>query len=83
MTISYCKFTNRFWTVANGAQNGEINMDRITLLYNWWNQNVRRCPQLGNGSAHIYNNYYQAYGQKDNCNSTTGIICGDGSEILS
>ena len=83
MTISYCKFTNRFWTVAYGAQNGEINMDRITLLYNWWNQNVRRCPQLGNGSAHIYNNYYQAYGQKDNCNSTTGIICGDGSEILS
>ena len=83
MTISYCKFTNRFWTVAYGTQNGEINRDRTTLLCNWWNQNVRRCPQLGNGSAHIYNNYYQAYGQKDNGNSTTGIIGGDGSEMLS
>ena len=83
MTISYCKFTNRFWTVAYGTQNGETTRDRTTLLYNWWNQNVRRCPQLGNGSAHIFNNYYSAYGQRDNGGSTTGIIGGDGSEMLS
>ena len=83
MTISYCKFTNRFWTVAYGTQNNETTRDRTTLLYNWWNQNVRRCPQLGNGSAHIYNNYYSAYGQNNNGNSTTGIIGGDGSEMLS
>ena len=42
MTISYCKFTNRFWTVAYGTQNGEPTRERTTLLYNWWNQNVRR-----------------------------------------
>ena len=83
MTISYCKFTNRFWTVAYGTQNTEITRDRTTLLYNWWHQNVRRCPQLGNGICHVYNNYYQAYGQKDNGPSTTGIIGGDGSEMLS
>jgi pectin lyase len=83
ITISYCKFTNRFWTVAYGTQNNEYTRDRTTLLYNWWNKNVRRCPQLGNGSAHIYNNYYEAYGQKDNGNSTTGIIGGDNSEMLS
>ena len=83
MTISYCKFTNRYWTVAYGTQNTEITRDRTTLLYNWWNQNVRRCPQLGNGSAHVYNNYYQAYGQKNNGSATTGIIGGDGSEMLS
>ena len=83
MTISYCKFTNRYWTVAYGTQNDEITRDRTTLLYNWWNQNVRRCPQLGNGICHVYNNYYQAYGQNDNGSATTGIIGGDGSEMLS
>ena len=44
MTISNCKLTNRYWTVAYGTQNTEITKDRITLLFNWWNQNVRRCP---------------------------------------
>ena len=54
ITISYCKLTNRYWTVAYGTQNSEITRDRTTLLYNWWNQNVRRCPQLGNGICHVY-----------------------------
>ena len=44
---------------------------------------MRRCPQLGNGFQHIYNNYYEAYGQKDNGGATTGIIGGEGSETLS
>ena len=83
ITISYCKFTNRYWTVAYGTQNDEYTRDRTTLLYNWWNKNVRRCPQLGNGSAHIFNNYYEAYGQKDNGGATTGIIGGDNCEMLS
>ena len=83
MTISYCKFTNRYWTVAYGTQNDEITRDRTTLLFNWWNQNVRRCPQLGNGIMHVFNNYYQAYGQKNNGSATTGIIGGDGSETVS
>ena len=83
MTISYCKFTHRYWTVAYGTQNNEITRDRTTLLYNWWNENVRRCPQLGNGIAHIYNNYYSAYGENNNGSATTGIIGGDGSEMLS
>ena len=83
ITISYCKFTNRYWTVAYGTQNNEYTRDRTTLLYNWWNKNVRRCPQLGNGIAHIYNNYYEAYGQKNNGGATTGIIGGDNSEMLS
>ena len=83
VTISYCKFTHRYWTVAYGTQNDEITRDRTTLMYNWWNENVRRCPQLGNGSAHIYNNYYSAYGSGSNGSGTTGIIGGDGSEMLS
>ncbi|MBR1591739.1 MAG: RICIN domain-containing protein [Ruminococcus sp.] len=82
VTISYCKLTHRYWTVAYGTQNDEITRDRTTLLYNWWNEDVRRCPQLGNGSAHVYNNYYSAYGS-NNGSATTGIIGGDGSEMLS
>ena len=83
ITVSYCKFTNKYWCFAYGTQNTEITRDRTTLLYNWWHQNVRRCPQLGNGICHVYNNYYQAYGQKDNGEATSGIIGGDGSEMLS
>ncbi len=82
MTISYCKFTNRYWTVAYGTQNGEITRDRTTLLYNWWNGNIRRCPQIGNGSAHVYNNYYN--GQSGGNNKyTSQIIGGDNSDIVS
>ncbi len=82
MTISYCKFTNRYWTVAYGTQNGEITRDRTTLLYNWWNGNIRRCPQIGNGSAHVYNNYYN--GQSGSNNPyTSQIIGGDNSDIVS
>ena len=83
ITISYCKFTHQYWTVAYGTQNTEITRDRTTLLYNWWNENVRRCPQLGNGILHVYNNYYQAYGEKNNGRHTSGIIGGDGSEVVS
>ena len=82
ITISYVKFTNKFWCFAYGTQNNEATRDRTTLLYNWWNKNVRRCPQLGNGICHIYNNYYEAYGQKDNGKHTTGVIGGDKSEML-
>ncbi len=83
ITISYCHLKNRYWTVAYGTQNDEITRDRTTLLYNWWDENVRRCPQLGNGSAHIYNNYYSAYGTSNNGSATSGIIGGDGSDMVS
>ncbi len=83
ITISYCHLKNRYWTVAYGTQNDEITRDRTTLLYNWWDKNVRRCPQLGNGAAHVYNNYYSAYGKSSNGSATSGIIGGDGSEMLS
>ncbi|MBR3631338.1 MAG: RICIN domain-containing protein [Oscillospiraceae bacterium] len=83
VTISYCHLKKRYWTVAYGTQNDEITRDRTTLLYNWWDENVRRCPQLGNGSAHIYNNYYSAFGKSGNGGGTSGIIGGDGSDMVS
>ncbi|MBR6420559.1 MAG: RICIN domain-containing protein [Oscillospiraceae bacterium] len=81
VTISYCKFTHRYWTVAYGTQNDEITRDRTTLLYNWWNECVRRCPQLGNGSAHVVCNYFSGY--TSNGSGTAQIIGGDGSDMVS
>lgn len=45
ITVSYCKFSNKFWGFLVGTQNKEITRNRITFLYNWWNQNVSQCPQ--------------------------------------
>ena len=83
VTISYSHLKNRYWTVAYGTQNDETSRDRTTLLYNWWDKNVRRCPQLGNGAAHVHNNYFSAYGKSGNGSGTSGIIGGDGSDMLS
>ncbi|MBQ8688155.1 MAG: RICIN domain-containing protein [Ruminococcus sp.] len=78
-TISYCSFNNRYWTVAYGTQNGETTRCRTSLMYNWWNNCVRRTPQIGNGSGHIYNDYHSFSGS----GASSQIIGGDGSNILS
>lgn len=82
ITISYNTFKNRFWTVAYGTQNSETSRCRTTLMYNWWDECVRRCPQIGNGSGHIYNNYYSG---DDSFlpNSCSQIISGEGSNMVS
>lgn len=82
VTISYCTFTNRYWTVAYGTQNDETSRCRTTLCYNFWDENVRRCPQIGNGNGHIYNNYYVG-NDSGNGSGTSQIIGGDGSNIVS
>lgn len=82
ITISYSTFKNRFWTVAYGTQNGETSRVRTTLMYNVWDQCVRRCPQIGNGNGHIYNNLFFG-NDRGNDNSTSQIIGGDGSNIVS
>ena len=82
ITISYNIFRNRFWTVAYGTQNDETTRCRTSLMYNWWDECVRRCPQIGNGTGHIYSNYYSG----DDTyvpNSCNQIISGEGSNIVS
>ena len=82
ITVSYCSFNNRYWTFAYGTQNNETKRCRTTLMYNSWNNCVRRCPQIGNGIGHIYSSYFN--GQDTNSESGTAqIIGGDGSEIVS
>ncbi len=82
ITISYCKFSNRYWTVAYGTQNTETTRCRTTILYNSWTDCVRRTPQIGNGTGHIYNNYFEGY-DSGNGSGTAQIIGGDGSDMVS
>ena len=82
ITISYSKFTNRFRTIESETQNDDSTRNRTTLLYNWWNQNVKN-QKIGNGKMHILNNYYLAFGQRNNGSETGGIIGIEGSEIVS
>lgn len=82
ITISYCNLKNRYWTVAYGTQNDETSRCRTTLCYNKWERNIRRCPQIGNGNGHIYNNYFEG-SDSGNGSGTSQIIGGDGSDIVS
>lgn len=82
ITISYNTFANRYWTVAYGTQNDETTRCRTTLMYNIWDNCVRRCPQIGNGIGHIYNNYFIG-NDNGNDSGTNQIISGDGSNMLS
>lgn len=82
ITISYCIFRNRFWTVAYGTQNDEYSRCRTSVMYNWWDQCVRRCPQIGNGNMHVVNNYYSG-NDNGNDQSTDQIIGGDHCNIVS
>jgi len=82
ITISYCIFRNRFWTVAYGTQNDEYSRCRTSVMYNWWDECVRRCPQIGNGNMHVVNNYYSG-NDNGNDQSTDQIIGGDHCNIVS
>ena len=82
ITISYNTFTNRYWTVAYGTQNGETSRCRTSVMYNIWDQCVRRCPQIGNGYGHIYNNVFIG-NNSGNDSGTAQIIAGEGSTIFS
>ena len=81
ITLSYNVFKNRYWTVAYGTQNSETSRCRTSVMYNMWRDCVRRCPQLGNGYAHIYNNYY--VNTSSNIDSgTSQVIAGEGATFL-
>ncbi len=82
ITVSYCVFRNRYWTVAYGTQNDETNRCRTTLCFNQWDRCVRRCPQIGNGWAHVYCNDYLG-DDREKEEGVAQIIGGDGSTILS
>ena len=71
-----------YWTIAYGTQNGETNKCRTSVMYNMWDSCIRRCPQIGNGTGHIYNNYHVNNDGSIN-DGTSQIIPGEGSVIFS
>ncbi len=82
ISISYCSFKNRFWTVAYGSQNTDSSRVRATMMFNRWEQCSRRTPQIGNGTLHNYSNYYTVTGSS-NPNASAEIIAGEGSKVFS
>lgn len=82
ITLSYNIFKNRYWTIAYGTQNGETDKCRTSVMYNMWDSCIRRCPQIGNGTGHIYNNYHVNNDGSIN-DGTSQIISGESSLILS
>lgn len=83
ITLSYNVFRNRYWTVAFGTQNGETSKNRASMMYNVWDSCVRRCPQIGNGTLHTYNNYHVRNTTSVDNAGLCQIICGAGSVVCS
>ncbi|WFR60945.1 pectate lyase [Paenibacillus amylolyticus] len=56
-TISYSKFSNRYWAVTFGAKS--IDQNNATVAYNYFDSCVRRTPETGNGRLHALNNFIE------------------------
>ena len=87
ITISYCKFYNRYWTTLFASVSYEVPSNekircRISLLYCFYDQCVRRCPQLGSAYGHIVSGFWRGMGT----NVTDGIdqiIGGGQTDVVS
>lgn len=81
VTLSYNVLRNRYWCVAYGTQNTTISEDRTTVAFNVWDSNVRRTPQIGNGSMHTYNNFNVNNSSSVDNAGYANVIGGDGSFV--
>ena len=87
ITLSYCKFYNRYWTTLFASVSYEVPSNekircRISLLYCFYDQCVRRCPQLGSAYGHIVSGFWRGMGE----NVTDGIdqiIGGGQTDVVS
>lgn len=57
VTVSYNIFKNRYWCLVYGTQNGITAEDRTSVMFNIFDSDVRRTPEIGNGTLHDYSNY--------------------------
>lgn len=83
VTLSQNIFRNRYWCVAYGTQNGVTTEDRTTVMFNIWDSNVRRTPQIGNGTLHAYNNLHQRNSPSTDNAGYANLIVGDGATVVS
>ena len=81
VSISYNTFNRRFWGVAFGADT--LGEDRASVMYNKFISIVNRAPQLGNGTLHVYNNYYVRNEATLYNDGYASIKCGSGSVVYS
>lgn len=81
VTISYNIFNRKYWGVAFGADTTGEN--RASVMYNKFISIVNRAPQLGNGTLHIYNNYYVRNETSIYNDGVSSIKCGSGAVVYS
>ncbi|MCQ2122457.1 MAG: RICIN domain-containing protein [Fibrobacter sp.] len=79
VTVSYNIMKNRYWTLVYGTQNGVTKEDRTSVMFNVFEGCVRRLPEIGNGSAHVYSNYYNRTNTSVENDPIAGIIIDNGA----
>ncbi len=83
VTISYNIFSNRYWGIAFGTQNTCLDENRASMMYNTFDSIVNRAPQMGNGTLHVYNNYYVRKNTSIYEDGMNQIKCGEGGKVNS
>lgn len=87
MTISYCKFYNRYWTTLFASVSYEVPDNekircRVSFLYCFYDQCVRRCPQLGSAYGHIVSSFWRGKGVSET-DGIDQIIGGGQTDVVS
>lgn len=87
MTISYCKFYNRYWTTLFASVSYEVPSNekircRVSFLYPFYDQCVRRCPQLGSAYGHIVSGFWRGKGVSET-DGIDQIIGGGQTDVVS
>lgn len=87
MTISYCKFFNRYWTTLFASVSYEVPDSekircRVSFLYCFYDQCVRRCPQLGSAYGHIVCGFWRGKGTSET-DGIDQIIGGGQTDVVS
>lgn len=87
MTISYCKFYNRYWTTLFASVSYEVPSNekircRVSFLYCFYDQCVRRCPQLGSAYGHIVSSFWRGKSASET-DGIDQIIGGGQTDVVS
>ncbi len=87
MTISYCKFYNRYWTTLFASVSYEVPDSekircRVSFLYCFYDQCVRRCPQLGSAYGHIVSGFWRGKSASET-DGIDQIIGGGQTDVVS
>ncbi len=87
MTISYCTFYNRYWTTLFASVSYEVPDNekircRVSFLYCFYDNCVRRCPQLGSAYGHIVSSFWRGKSASET-DGIDQIIGGGQTDVVS